>query len=74
LYDITVSPLTSSPAKTGGAEASNPGRVSKEIVEQNYARFTFSGEGKERKLSVQFLDIKGQVIEEWSVLAGDLAY
>lgn len=72
LYDVTVSPLTSHPAKTQGAEIDNPSRVGSEVDEQNYGRFTFSGEGKERKLTVEFVGIKGNVLGTWSVLASDL--
>ncbi|HUQ65339.1 MAG TPA: alkaline phosphatase D family protein [Flavitalea sp.] len=74
LYDITVSPLTSSPAKTQGAEINNPDRVGNEIVKQNYGRFSFTGEGKERKLIVEILGIKGDILYNWSVKAVDLSY
>ena len=72
LYDITVSPLTSNAAKTQGAEATNPARISKETVQQNYGRFTVSGEGKERKLTVEIIGIKGEVLDNWSIKATDL--
>jgi alkaline phosphatase D len=72
LYDVTVSPLTSQAAKTQGAEITNPFRVGKEIAEQNYGRFTVSGEGKDRKLTVEMLGLKGNVLDTWSILASDL--
>jgi alkaline phosphatase D len=74
LYDVTVSPVTSSAAKTQGAEANNPGRIGKEIAEQNYGRFSVTGEGKERKLTVELLNIKGEVLDTWSVKAGELSF
>jgi alkaline phosphatase D len=74
LYDVTVSPLTSSPAKTQGAEINNPDRVGNEVDEQNYGRFSFTGEGKERKLTVEMLSVKGDVLYNWSVKAADLMY
>jgi alkaline phosphatase D len=74
LYDITISPLTSNPARTRGAEVNNPARVSKEIDVQNYGRFSLSGEGKERKLTVEILGVKGELLDTWSVGAGDLSY
>ena len=74
LYDVTVSPLTSSPAKTQGAEINNPNRVGNEIDEQNYGRFSVTGEGKERKLTVELLGIKGNVLYTWSVKASELSY
>ncbi len=72
LYDITVSPLTSGAAKTTGAEANNPGRISKEIVEQNYGRLRVSGEPKNRRLTVEFVGINGKVIDTWSVYQTEL--
>lgn len=74
LYDVTLSPLTSSAAKTQGAEASNPNRVGNEIAEQNYGRFSVTGEGKERKITVELLGIKGEVLYTWSVTAADLSF
>lgn len=74
LYDVTISPLTSHVAKTQGAEVQNADRVGKEIDAQNYGRFYFSGEGKQRKLTVDILGIKGDVLSTWSVLATDLGY
>ena len=74
LYDVTVSPLTSSPAKTQGDEINNPNRVGNEIDEQNYGRFSITGEGKERKLTVELMGIKGDVLYTWSVKAADLSF
>jgi len=74
LYDVTVSPLTSTAHKTVGAEINNPNRVGKEIDEQNYGRFKITGEGKERKLTMEFIDLKGNVLDSWSVKASDLSY
>jgi alkaline phosphatase D len=72
LYDVTVSPLTSRVAKTQGKELNNPGRVGKEVDEENYGRFTISGEGKSRKLTLEIIGIKGDVLETWSVPATDM--
>jgi len=73
LYDITVSPFTAGIAKTRGDEATNPARIGKEIDEQNYARFSFSGEGEKRKLTVTFIGTKGNTIDEWSVFSSDIS-
>lgn len=72
LYDITVSPLTSGVAKTGGREASNPTRIIKEIDQQNYGRFVFSGTGDDRTLTIEFIDVKGDRIDSWSVKKSQL--
>ena len=74
LYDVTSSPITSSPARTQGAEINNPTRVSKEIDEQNYARFSITGEGRERKMRIEFIGLKGDVLDTWEVKAGDLTF
>jgi alkaline phosphatase D len=74
LYDVTSSPITSSPAKTQGAEINNPTRVGREIDEQNYARFSVTGEGRERKMKVEFLGVKGDVLDTWEVKATDLSF
>jgi hypothetical protein len=40
----------------------NPARVSKTLVEaQNYTRISVSGKTGERKLTVEFLGIKGEI-------------
>ena len=72
LYDITASPLTSGVAKTRGAEANNPARVGPEIDVQNYTRFSFQGQGKERKMTVNFIGIHGENLHEWTVMAAAL--
>jgi alkaline phosphatase D len=73
LYDITSSPLTSGIAKTSGEEAKNPSRVGSEIDDQNYTKFSFSGPKVNRKLTVEFLGIKGQKLGEWSVMLKDIS-
>jgi alkaline phosphatase D len=73
LYDVTVSPLTSSISKTRGREINNPSRVSKETDEQNYARFTFTGSGRDRKLTVDIHGINGNKLDSWSILLKDIS-
>ncbi len=68
LYDITASPFTAGIGKTRGAEVNNPMRVSPEIDEQNYARFSITGKPKERKLTVNFIGLHGENLSEWSVM------
>jgi alkaline phosphatase D len=67
LYDVTVSALTSSGYPFGGAEKNNPYRVIGFDQKQNYARFSFAGKRGERKMTVQFLGLKGENLGEWSV-------
>jgi alkaline phosphatase D len=73
LYDITSSPLTSGVAKTFGSEKDNPARVIPEIDEQNYTRFTFSGRKPDRKMTVEFIGIKGQKLGEWTVTQKEIS-
>ena len=72
LYDITVSPLTSGTHKFGGAEKNNPYRVIGIDEKQNYGRFSFSGNRGNRKLTVEYLGLKGEKLAEWSVTEKEL--
>jgi len=72
LYDITVSPLTSGTHKFGGPEKNNPYRVLGIDEKQNYSRFSFSGAKGSRKLTVEFLGLKGEKLGEWTVTEKEL--
>jgi len=73
LFDITSSPLTSGTGFASGKEKDNPARVGKTLVEaQNYTRISVSGKSGERKLTVEFLGIKGEKLTEWSINEKDL--
>src|SRR5688572_24144305 len=72
LYDITVSPLTSGMYPFSGPEKNNPYRVFGLELKQNYGKFNFSGKRGERKLTVEFLGIKGEKLGEWSVSEKEL--
>ena len=72
LYDITVSALTSSGYPFGAKEKNNPYRIMGFTQKQNYARFSFSGKRNERKLTVEFLGIKGENLGNWSISEKDL--
>ena len=65
LYDITVSPLTSGTHVFGGAEKNNPYRVLGIDEKQNYGKFSFSGRGDDRKLTVEFFGVKGDKLGSW---------
>lgn len=67
LYDITSSPLTAGVGATREPEKSSPFRVSKEIDAQNFARLSFAGPHKQRKLVVDFVGIDGSVLDTWSI-------
>jgi alkaline phosphatase D len=72
LYDITVSPLTSGTHKFGSAEANNPYRIFGLDQKQNYGKFMLSGARGSRKLSVEFLGVKGEKLGEWSIMENEL--
>jgi alkaline phosphatase D len=74
LYDITVSALTSTGYPFSTAEKNNPYRVMGFEQKQNYARFSFSGKLGERKMTVQYLGVKGENLGEWSINEKDLRY
>ena len=72
LYDITVSPLTSGTHVFGAAEKNNPYRVFGLDQQQNYGRFSFFGLRGSRKLTVEFLGVKGEKMGEWSISGSEL--
>ena len=72
LYDITVSPLTSGTHTFGKEEKNNPYRIVGVDQKQNYGRISVTGPRGNRKLSVDFLGIKGENITSWSVMEKDL--
>lgn len=74
LYDVTASPLTSGTYPFGGPEENSPIRVLGIAQKQNYARISFSGKMKERRMLVEFLGVKGEKLEEWSITADKLKY
>jgi alkaline phosphatase D len=72
LYDITVSPLTSSTTIFDGPEKNNPDRVFGIEGKQNYAKFSFSGKKDERKLLIEFFGVKGDKLGEWNISEKEL--
>ncbi len=72
LFDITASPLTSGTHSFGGPEKDNPARVLGVDKLQNYARVSFTGKSSDRKLQVDFLGIKGELINSWSISQKEL--
>ena len=75
LYDITVSPLTSTVAKTCGRERRNKYRVPGTLIEaQNFAQWHISGSEGSRKIGITFFDKYGRKINEWSVNRSELTY
>ncbi|HEX4878081.1 MAG TPA: alkaline phosphatase D family protein [Chitinophagaceae bacterium] len=72
LYDITSSPLTSGTHKFGGPEKDNPYRVLGIDEKQNYTRISFSGKRNDRKMTVEYLGIKGEKLGEWTISEKEL--
>lgn len=73
LYDITNSPLTSGEAAPSGDEVNSPIRVPGTlVVTQNYSRIKVFGPKEDRKMAVEFVDGKGQVLGKFEVRANDL--
>lgn len=72
LYDITVSPLTSGTHKFAAPEDRNPYRIIGIDDKQNYGRFSISGGKGQRKLTVEFLGVKGEKLGEWSITENGL--
>jgi alkaline phosphatase D len=74
LYDITASPLTSGTHVFGGPEKNNPDRILGIDQKQNYAKLSFSGPRNDRRLTVDFLGIRGEKLGSWSVAARELRH
>jgi alkaline phosphatase D len=75
LYDITVSPLTSSPNQAKGTERLNKYRVDGSLIETyNFANVSISGSVEERRLTVQYYDQKRMPVFKWSVNKKELGY
>lgn len=72
LYDITVSALTSGGYPFSEKEKNNPYRVTGFAQKQNYGKFSFSGARGSRKLTVEYLGVKGEKLGEWSVTEKEL--
>ncbi len=73
LYDITTSALSAGIAKSTGDEVNLPERVAGSLFEDhNYARFSFSGKFKERKMKVDFVNKLGDNKFTWEISELDL--
>jgi alkaline phosphatase D len=73
LYDVTVSPFTSTPDPVKGREKHNIYRVpGSYIPTYNFARYTVSGDEANRKLKVEFFDKYGKLLNEWQVMSSEL--
>ena len=72
LYDITISALTSGSYPFAGPEKNNPYRVVGVDIKQNYGRISITGPRNSRKLSVEYLGLKGEKLAEWSIMENDL--
>lgn len=73
LYDITVSPLTSSIEYVKGREKNNKYRVKNSLIEiHNFARFSVYGNASNRKLAVDFFDKYGKLLNSWQTTSMEL--
>ncbi|MEO6692542.1 MAG: alkaline phosphatase D family protein [Saprospiraceae bacterium] len=73
LYDVTVSSLTAGISKIKKEEVDNPNRVPNTLIqEHNYARFNFTGNAKERLLTIEFMDKFGKNKSSFEISENDL--
>jgi len=73
LYDITVSPFTSTPDPVRGIEKHNKYRVAGSYIPiHNFARFAVSGNKENRRLTVTFFDKRGKLLNTWEIRAAEL--
>jgi alkaline phosphatase D len=74
-YDIVSSALTSGTHKPSDYEKSNPDMLTDLLVDQNnYTRVTVTGKTKERKLKIEFMDVKGNKLKEWEISENQLKF
>ena len=74
LFDVTASPLTSGTHTFGGPEKDNKARVLGIDKLQNYARVSFTGKSSDRKMQVDFLGVKGELIQSWFISQKELRF
>jgi alkaline phosphatase D len=73
LYDATISPYTAGISKPTGAEKNNPYRVAGTLVEaQNFGKITVTGNKNNRKLAIDFIGIKGNILGNFTVNENEL--
>lgn len=74
LYDLTVSPLTSGPAKPGKDEdEASTGRMPNTLVtDRNFGILSFSGPAKDRKMVISIHAVDGKMIWEKTIAASEL--
>ena len=73
LYDVTISPYTAGISKVSVEEKISPYRVTGTLVEaQNFGKITVSGDKNNRKLRVDFIGLKGEILGGWEVKASEL--
>lgn len=73
LYDITVSSFTAGVSKMTKEEKVNPHRVNNFFLEEhNFGRFTFTGDKKNRKLNIDFVDKDGNTRHSFEITASAL--
>lgn len=72
LYDLTVSPLTSSPHAEGDEEPNHLRVPGTAVTERNYAVLRFSGPREERRMTVSVRDVDGEEIWSRTIGASEL--
>jgi alkaline phosphatase D len=73
LYDVTISPLTSS-GHEFGKESDNTYRVLGVDKIQNYGQIKITGKPKERVLTINIMDIAGRQVATYSIPQKDLDF
>ena len=77
LYDITSSPLTSSPFKgvATSSEANTPGRLEGSLfAEQSYMQLSISGEKDKRQLTIQTFNMEGKEVWKKNIAASEMRW
>jgi alkaline phosphatase D len=72
LYDITASPLTSGTYTFRGNDINNPYRIIGFDNKRNYSRLSFSGDNKNRALTISYLQTDGSLLGSHTITAKEL--
>lgn len=67
MFEITCSPLTSAAHTFVGKEVNLPQRMLGVDKVQNYGKITISGQPRNRKMTIQFIGTKGNLLGEYAI-------
>ncbi len=73
LYDITASSLTAGLSRRAPGELDSPNLLVRVDDANTYSKISFTGRGLSRKMTVKFLNKKGEQLTEWGVQLSEIS-